>query len=94
MKCCKKQEYGTHNVVDVNRYMEQWAVNSGLMAVCPDAKLIGWDFPFVSHEQQNRFGMHGYVAAYILPEGFETDYPGVQYSENAAAEYAQTSNVL
>lgn len=73
---------------DVNRYMEQWAVNSGLKAVYPDAKLIGWDFPFVSHEQRNRFGMHGYVAAYVLPESFETECPGVQYSENAAADYA------
>ena len=38
--------------------------------------------------QQNRFGMHGYVVAYILPEGFETNCPGVQYSENAEADYA------
>lgn len=73
---------------DVSGYMERWAQNSGLKAVCPDAKLIGWDFPFVSQEQQNRFGMHGYVAAYVIPEGFETQYPGVQYSENAEADYA------
>ena len=73
---------------DVNNYMENWAMNSGLKASCPKAKRIGWDFPFVSQEQQNRFGMHGYVAAYILPEGFETNCPGVQYSENAEADYA------
>lgn len=73
---------------DVNGYMERWAVNSGLKASCPDAKLIGWDFPFVSPEQQNRFGMHGYAAAYVIPEGFETDCPGVQYSENKEADYA------
>lgn len=73
---------------DVNAYMERWAINSGLKTVYPDAKLIGWDFPFVSPEQQNRFGMHGYVAAYVIPEGFETEYPGVQYSENREAEYA------
>ena len=42
----------------------------------------------MSQEQQNRFGMHGYVAACIIPEGFETDYPGVQYSENMEADYA------
>ena len=52
---------------DVNEYMEKWAVNSGLKAANPNARMIGWDFPFVSQEQQNRFGMHGYVAAYILP---------------------------
>lgn len=73
---------------DVNNYMDKWAINSGLKASHPNAERIGWDFPFVSQEQQNRFGMHGYVAAYILPEGFETDCPGVQYSENAEADYA------
>lgn len=73
---------------DVTNYMEKWAINSGLKASNPKAKRIGWDFPFVSQEQQNRFGMHGYVAAYILPEGFETNCPGVQYSENAEADYA------
>lgn len=73
---------------DVNGYMERWAVNSGLKAAFPQAKLIGWDFPFVSQEQQNRFGMHGYAAAYVLPEGFETQCPGVQYSENEEADYA------
>ncbi len=73
---------------DVNHYMQKWAASSGLKASNPDAKLIGWDFPFVSQEQQHRFGLHGYVAAYILPEGFETDCPGVQYSQNAEAVYA------
>ncbi|MDE5866876.1 MAG: hypothetical protein K2H31_09800, partial [Lachnospiraceae bacterium] len=73
---------------DVNEYMEKWAVNSGLKASNPNAKIIGWDFPFVSQEQQNRFGMHGYVAAYVLPEGFNTEYPGVEYAENAEADYA------
>ena len=73
---------------DVINYMEKWASDSGLKTTYPDAKLIGWDFPFVSQEQQNRFGMHGYVAAYVLPEGFETQCPGVQYMENAEADYA------
>lgn len=73
---------------DVNRYMERWAVNSSLKTACPDAKLIGWDFPFVTQEQQNRFGMHGYAAAYVIPDHFETDCPGVRYLENAEADYA------
>jgi transcriptional regulator with XRE-family HTH domain len=73
---------------DVIGYMERWAANSGLMTVYPEAKLIGWDFPFVTQEQQNRFGMHGYVAAYVIPDGFETEYPGVHYSENKEADYA------
>ena len=73
---------------DAIGYMERWATNSGLKSAVPQVKYIGWDFPFVSQEQQSRFGMHGYVAACIIPEGFETDYPGVQYSENMEADYA------
>ena len=73
---------------DAIGYMERWATNSGLKSAVSQVKYIEWDFPFVSQEQQNRFGMHGYVAACIIPEGFETDYPGVQYSENMEADYA------
>lgn len=73
---------------DVNEYMEKWAISSGLKASNPNARRIGWDFPFVSQEQQNRFGMHGYVCAYILPEGFDTKCPGVEYAENVEADYA------
>ena len=76
---------------DVNEYMNRWARNAGLLTVFPDAKLIGWDFPFVSPEMQNRFGLRGYVAAYIIPEGFETEYPGVEYAEQAEAEYAMVT---
>lgn len=73
---------------DVNEYMTSWGRRSGLLAAHPDAKLIGWDFPFVSQEQQMRFGLHGYAAGYILPEGFQTDCGGVEYSTNREAEYA------
>jgi len=69
---------------DVNAYMENWARRSGLLKVSPDAIRIGWDFPFVPPEMTTRFGIHGYVAAYILPEGFEEVLPeiGVFASEN------------
>lgn len=73
---------------DALGYMERWAENSGLKATVSQVKYIGWDFPFVTQEQQNRFGMHGYVAACIIPDGFETDYSGVQYLENREADYA------
>ena len=73
---------------DVNAYMDRWAQQSGLLACQPTAMRIGWDFPFVSPELQNRFGFRGYVAAYILPEGFETDCPGVEYADQEEAEYA------
>lgn len=73
---------------DVNRYMREWAKSSGLLAASPNAKLIGWDFPYVSLEQKNRFHMWGYAAAYILPEDFHTDCPGVEYADQIEAEYA------
>lgn len=73
---------------DVQNYMKNWGKVSGLLASEPNAKLIGWDFPFVSQELQSRFGLHGYVAAYILPEGFQTNCPGVEYAQSKEAEYA------
>lgn len=56
---------------DVQNHMRNQGKVSGLLAADPNAKLIGWDFPFVSQELQSRFGLHGYVAAYILPEGYK-----------------------
>lgn len=32
-------------------------------------RVIGWDFPHISQEQINIYHMHGYEAAWILPEG-------------------------
>lgn len=73
---------------DVQAYMDNWAQRSGLLKRQPDAMRIGWDFPYVSMELQNRFNFHGYVAAYVLPEGFETDCPGVEYADQEDAAYA------
>ena len=73
---------------DAITHMKAWAEKSGLLAADPNAKLIGWDFPFVSQEQSMRFGMHGYAAAYILPEGFKTDCQGAEYCNNSEADYA------
>ena len=73
---------------DVNTYMDNWAQQSGLLDIQQDAMRIGWDFPFVSSELQNRFGLRGYIAAYILPEGFETCCPGVEYANQEDADYA------
>lgn len=73
---------------DVNTYMDNWARRSGLLEFQPDAMRIGWDFPFVPPEMHTRFGIHGYVAAYILPEGFETSYPGVEFADQKEADYA------
>lgn len=73
---------------DVNGYMEAWARRNGLYEDGNEPKMIGWDFPYVSQEQQTRFGMHGYVAAVVLPEGFEPKAPGAEVALQEEAEYA------
>ena len=74
---------------DVRAYMDRWAKESGLNEFTEGRpKLIGWDFPFVSAEQQSRFGLRGYAAAYILPEGFEPACDGVEIACQGAAYYA------
>ena len=51
-----------------------------------DAKVIGWDFPFVSPEQTNVHHMHGYEAAWVLPDGVTPK--DVPVHEQAAHQYA------
>ncbi len=73
---------------DVNAYLDNWGRQSGLLENHPQAKRIGWEFPFVSPELQNRFGLRGYAAAYVLPEGFESSHLGVEYANQEEADYA------
>ena len=49
-------------------------------------RVIGWDFPNVSQEQKNVFNMHGYEAAWILPNGVVP--PDIEIYEQAAHKYA------
>lgn len=74
---------------DVQMYLDRWAENSGLYAFEDRPRQIGWDFPFVSMEQQNRFGLRGYVAGWILPEGFEPRCPGVEPYCQETTQYAK-----
>ncbi len=74
---------------DVQAYLDRWASHSGLYACDPHPRQIGWDFPFVSMEQQNRFGLRGYVAGWILPEGFAPSCPGVEIYKQDTAQYAK-----
>ena len=74
---------------DVRLYLHQWAEMSGLYGASPNPRQIGWDFPFVSMEQQNRFGLRGYVAGWMLPEGFEPQCPGVEIYTQQATSYAR-----
>ena len=50
---------------DAMHHIQELASSLGIS----DPQIIGWDFPFLSQEQINVFHMHGYVAAWILPEG-------------------------
>ena len=49
-------------------------------------KVIGWDFPRLSVEQINVFRMHGYTAAWILPDGLNPE--GLEVKEQAGHRYA------
>ena len=74
---------------DVHMYLDNWAKQSGLYSFTDNPRRIGWDFPFVSKEQQNRFGLRGYAAGWILPDGFETECPGVEIYRQAQTQYAK-----
>ena len=52
-----------------------------------DPRVVGWDFPNVSQEQINCFNMHGYEAAWILPEGVGLP-PEFEIYEQAEHKYA------
>lgn len=49
-------------------------------------RVIGWDFPNVSQEQINVFNMHGYEAAWIVPDGVVPS--DIEIHEQAAHRYA------
>ena len=44
-------------------------------------RVIGWDFPCVSVEQINAYHMHGYEAAWVLPDGMSPDARACLLSE-------------
>lgn len=76
---------------DVQNYLLDWGKRSGLLEQDPNAQIIGWDFPYVPSELKNRFNLRGYVAAWILPDGFYTNVPGVEYAHQNQAKYAVIS---
>lgn len=75
---------------DVMGYMERWAKNSGLLDYPGYTKRqIGWDFPFVSEVQKERYRLRGYVAAYIIPEEFEPACGGAELGYQETDTYAK-----
>ena len=69
---------------DANGYIERWAQRNDIR----NPQFIGWDFPFISSEQKNRFGLHGYVSACVLPKDYSGSSCGVEIAEQNAADYA------
>lgn len=58
---------------DVQVPLKQWAEERGLNDVTEENPvMIGWDFPFVSAEQQNCFGLRGYAGAYVFEKDRNT----------------------
>ncbi len=51
-----------------------------------DPRVIGWDFSYLSQEQINVYHMHGYTAAWVLPDGLTPQ--GYEIHEQAAHKYA------
>ena len=74
---------------DVQLVLERWAQESALAQKHAPLRQIGWDFPFVSKEQQSRFGLRGYAAGWMLPEGAEPDCPGLQIYRQGETRYAR-----
>lgn len=65
---------------DAIRHVRQWAETCSV----EDANIIGWDFPMVSQEQIDVYGMHGYTAALVLEdESLPCKYPGERCFQEA-----------
>ena len=80
--------YVEHTVIstepesDALKWVFRFAKENGV----ENPKVIGWDFPNLSAEQINVFKMHGYTAAWILPEGLSPE--GAEVKKQSAHRYA------
>ena len=80
--------YITHTVVSSNPEGDaldrvfKYAAEQGIK----NPRVIGWDFPNVSVEQANVYNMHGYTAAWVLPDGLTPE--GYEIKEQLKHRYA------
>lgn len=51
-----------------------------------EPEIVGWDFPFLTQEQQSVYRLRGYTVAWILKEGFTPE--GLPVMEQKAQKYA------
>ena len=80
--------YISHTVVSTNPEGDaldrvfKYAAEHGI----ENPRVIGWDFPNLSVEQINVYNMHGYTAAWILPDGLTPE--GYEIKEQPKHRYA------
>lgn len=80
--------YISHTVVSTNPEGDaldrvfKYAAEHGI----ENPKVIGWDFPNLSVEQINVYNMHGYTAAWVLPDGLTPE--GYEIKEQPKHRYA------
>ncbi len=80
--------YAEHTVIstspeaDALERVFKYAKDSGI----EHPRVIGWDFPHLSAEQTNVYNMHGYTAAWILPDGITPE--GLDIKEQGPHAYA------
>lgn len=86
---CQSFKYVVYPVIsadpegDAIGHMRKVALDLG----CADPDIIGWDFPFVSQEQRSVYRMHGYAAAWVVPDGYILP-DGCEVFENPPIKYA------
>lgn len=68
-------------------HMKQWAKQNGLEKYT----MIGCDVPMLSLEQKTVYGLRGYMAAVILPDGFASQCEGVRVAWQEKGKYARIS---
>lgn len=69
---------------DAMNHVKAWAKISNI----ENPKIIGWDFPMLSQEQINIYHMHGYAAAWVLPEDIEAVDFEAEIKEQKQQRYA------
>lgn len=69
---------------DASAHVREWARSQGVERPL----VIGWNFPFLTQEQVNVFHMHGYAAAWVLPEGFTPQGEQWEILSQARQRYA------
>jgi transcriptional regulator with XRE-family HTH domain len=73
---------------DVMAYMNHWADKHGLTGRVSTPMLIGWEFPYLSAEQKNRFGLRGFGCGCIVPDDFPEETGGPEFRRQESADYA------